>query len=131
MAQHAIAGSAQINPKQSFADIARISPTEEPNGSVRRPEAGAITCASAFIPWREPVLHDRYLRSGQRWQRQGADRRGPTGYRSRCEDKKEGREMEVGSGDQRARCPNTVKAYGSMVTYVMKENNASRLFEDN
>ncbi|KAG7404452.1 hypothetical protein Forpe1208_v015836 [Fusarium oxysporum f. sp. rapae] len=38
MAQHAIAGSAQTNPKQSFADIARMSPTEEPNGGVRHPE---------------------------------------------------------------------------------------------
>ncbi|KNB17801.1 hypothetical protein FOXG_22053 [Fusarium oxysporum f. sp. lycopersici 4287] len=27
------------------------------------------------------------------------DRRGPTGYRSRCEDKKEGREMEMRSGE--------------------------------
>ncbi|KAJ0131797.1 hypothetical protein HZ326_25106 [Fusarium oxysporum f. sp. albedinis] len=71
MAQHAIAGSARTNPRQSFADIARMSPTEGQNG-------GVITYAAAFIPWTGPVLHDRHLRSG----------------RHRCEDKKEGREME-------------------------------------
>jgi hypothetical protein len=38
MAQHAVAGSAQTSPRQSFADIARMSPTEGQNGGVRGPE---------------------------------------------------------------------------------------------
>lgn len=38
MAQHAVAGSARTNPRQSFADIARMSPTEGQNGGVRGPE---------------------------------------------------------------------------------------------
>ncbi|EXL65277.1 hypothetical protein FOPG_18487 [Fusarium oxysporum f. sp. conglutinans race 2 54008] len=38
MAQHAVAGSAQTNPRQSFADIACMSPTEGQNGGVRSPE---------------------------------------------------------------------------------------------
>jgi hypothetical protein len=38
MAQRAVAGSAQTNPRRSFVDIARVPPTEGPNGGVRRPE---------------------------------------------------------------------------------------------
>jgi hypothetical protein len=38
LAQRAVAGSAQANPRQSFADIARMPPTEGQNGGVRGPE---------------------------------------------------------------------------------------------
>ncbi|KAL3587622.1 hypothetical protein FPOAC2_13519 [Fusarium poae] len=38
LAQRAVAGSAQVNPRQSFADIARMPPTEGQDGGVRGPE---------------------------------------------------------------------------------------------
>ncbi|KAH7471998.1 hypothetical protein FOMA001_g13204 [Fusarium oxysporum f. sp. matthiolae] len=38
IARRAVAGSVQTNPRQSFADIARMSPTEGQNGGVRGPE---------------------------------------------------------------------------------------------
>ncbi|KAI8411549.1 hypothetical protein FOFC_08143, partial [Fusarium oxysporum] len=38
MAQHAVADSARTNPRQSFADIARMLPTEGRNGGVRGPD---------------------------------------------------------------------------------------------
>ncbi|KAL9561263.1 hypothetical protein ACKAV7_014618 [Fusarium commune] len=38
IARRAVTGSAQTNPRQSFADIARVPPTEGPSGGVRRPE---------------------------------------------------------------------------------------------
>ncbi|KAF9773823.1 hypothetical protein IL306_008283, partial [Fusarium sp. DS 682] len=44
MAQHAVAGSARTNPRQSFADIARMSPTEGQNGGVRDP--GVVSSAT-------------------------------------------------------------------------------------
>ncbi|KNB18422.1 hypothetical protein FOXG_22229 [Fusarium oxysporum f. sp. lycopersici 4287] len=50
MAQHAVAGSAQTNPRQSFADIARMSPTEEQNGGVRGPEAVSSTTPPLSSP---------------------------------------------------------------------------------
>jgi hypothetical protein len=37
-ARRAVTGSVQTNPRRSFADIARVPPTEGPNGGVRRPE---------------------------------------------------------------------------------------------
>ncbi|EWZ77551.1 hypothetical protein FOXG_17275 [Fusarium oxysporum f. sp. lycopersici 4287] len=38
IARRAVTGSAQTNPRRSFADIARVLPTEGLNGGVRRPE---------------------------------------------------------------------------------------------
>jgi hypothetical protein len=38
IARRAVAGSAQTDPRRSFADIARVPLTEGPNGGVRRPE---------------------------------------------------------------------------------------------
>ncbi|EXK24557.1 hypothetical protein FOMG_18723 [Fusarium oxysporum f. sp. melonis 26406] len=50
MAQHAVAGSARTNPRQSFADIARMSPTEEQNGGARGPEAVSSTTPPLSSP---------------------------------------------------------------------------------
>ncbi|EXA29085.1 hypothetical protein FOVG_19373 [Fusarium oxysporum f. sp. pisi HDV247] len=38
MAQRAVAGYDQTNPRQSFTDISRVPPTEGQNGGVRGPE---------------------------------------------------------------------------------------------
>ncbi|KAL9560690.1 hypothetical protein ACKAV7_015181 [Fusarium commune] len=56
MAQHAVVGSAQANPRQSLADIARISPTEGPNGGVGRPEPVSSPAPPLSLPCGEDLF---------------------------------------------------------------------------